>query len=493
MLTKALASEKLKGQPSPHDCLLGTFKPTKNESQPSPHDCLLGTFKPTKNDIVSNPLRGIWRTMNVFYGECTCGQGDVDDIVTPPKWDRSYGGGCMQGEGKIDSSRSDGHVRSCPSSLGAARSRRGRDFRVRIRVGSWNVGSLTSKSRELVETLLKSKVDILCVQETRWKGEEAVDIGDYKLWFSGSRVARNGVGIFIGPRHKDNIVGVGRCSDRIMSVRLVIQEESYMVICAYAPHAGLGEEEKSRFWESLDEVVRSCPADHRLLIGGDLNGHIGTISDGYAGVHGGFGYGVRNEEGRSILEFAVAHDLVVANSLFRKTEAQLATFHSGGHSTQIDYLLLRKGDLRTCRDCKALTTWTCSTQHRLLVMDLVPQRRVTRRGRPAQPRILWKNLNEEKAETFKASVLERVEAVMDTVTHGDADQMWNSFASTIRDVAKETLGVAVGTSRGHKSCRESWWISDEVQTKVALKQLRFRELVTCRDGTHDDRTRAEER
>ncbi|XP_071731054.1 uncharacterized protein [Rutidosis leptorrhynchoides] len=82
---------------------------------------------------------------------------------------------------------------------------------------------------------------------------------------------------------------------------------------------------------------------------------------------------------------------------------------------------------------------------------------------------------------------------MDTVTHGDADQMWNSFASTIRDVAKETLGVAVGTSRGHKSCRESWWISDEVQTKVALKQLRFRELVTCQDGTRDDRTRAEER
>ncbi|XP_071712871.1 uncharacterized protein [Rutidosis leptorrhynchoides] len=184
-----------------------------------------------------------------------------------------------------------------------------------------------------------------------------------------------------------------------------------------------GDEEKSRFWESLDEVVRSCPADHRLLFGGDLNGHIGTFSDGYMGVHGGFGYGVRNEEGRSILEFAVAHDLVVANSFFRKTEAQLATFHSGGHSTQIDYLLLRKGDLRACRDCRALTTWTCSTQHRLLVMDLVVQRWVTRRVRRVQPRILWKKLNEVNAENFKASVLERVEAGMDTVTQVNADQM----------------------------------------------------------------------
>ncbi|XP_071704410.1 uncharacterized protein [Rutidosis leptorrhynchoides] len=186
------------------------------------------------------------------------------------------------------------------------------------------------------------------------------------------------------------------------------------------------------------------------------------ILDGYAGVHGGFRYRVRNEEGLSILEFAVAHDLVVENSFFRKTEAQLATFHSRGHSTQIDYLLLRKGDLRACRDCKALTTWTCSTQHRLLVMDLVLQRRVTRRVRPAQPRILWKNLNGEKAKNFKASVL-------------------------------ETLVVAVGTSRGHKSCRESWWISDEVQTKVTLKQLRFRELITCREGIRGDRTRAKER
>ncbi|XP_071726967.1 uncharacterized protein [Rutidosis leptorrhynchoides] len=287
-----------------------------------------------------------------------------------------------------------------------------------------DVGSLSSKSYELVETLRKSKVGILCVQETRWKGQEAVNIDDYRLWFSGSTVARNGVGIIIRHPYKDNIVGVGRCSDRIMSIRLVIREETYMVISAYAPHAGLGEEEKRSFWDSLDEVVRSCPADHRLLIGGDLNRHIGTDSDGYTGVHGGFGYGVRNEEGRSILDFAVAHDLVVTNSFFRKTEAQLATLHIGGHSTQIDYILLRKGNLR---------------------------RRVTRCVRPVQPKILWKNLNGVKAETFKALVMERVEVGVDTVNHGDADQMWNSLASTIRDVAKEALGVAVRTSRGHKS------------------------------------------
>ncbi|XP_071713697.1 uncharacterized protein [Rutidosis leptorrhynchoides] len=245
--------------------------------------------------------------------------------------------------------------------------------------------------------------------------------------------------------------------------------------------------------DSLDEVVRMCPPDHRLLIGGDLNGHIGTNVEGYPGAHGGFGYGVRNEEGLSILDFAVAHDLVVANSFFKKTNAQLATFHSGGNSTQIDYLLLRRGDLRTCRDCKALTDLTCSSQHRLLVMDLVLRRRVNGSVRPVQPTILWKKLNGEKVETFKTLVIERVEAEVEMVSHDDADQMWNCLASTIREAAKEALGVAVGTSRGHRSDRESWWFSDEVQSKVALKQLRFRELITCREGTPASRSRVEER
>ena len=40
----------------------------------------------------------------------------------------------------------------------------------RIRIGSWNVGSLTGKLRELVDVAIRRRVNILCVQETKWKG-----------------------------------------------------------------------------------------------------------------------------------------------------------------------------------------------------------------------------------------------------------------------------------------------------------------------------------
>ena len=62
----------------------------------------------------------------------------------------------------------------------------------RIRLGSWNVGSLTGKLRELVDTATRRRVNILCVQETKWKGQKAkeVDNTGFKLWYTGTVVNR---------------------------------------------------------------------------------------------------------------------------------------------------------------------------------------------------------------------------------------------------------------------------------------------------------------
>jgi hypothetical protein len=59
----------------------------------------------------------------------------------------------------------------------------------RIRLGSWNVGSLTGKIRELVETAIRRRVNILCVQETKWTGQKAKEVENtgFKLWYTGCR------------------------------------------------------------------------------------------------------------------------------------------------------------------------------------------------------------------------------------------------------------------------------------------------------------------
>ncbi|XP_019246529.1 PREDICTED: craniofacial development protein 2-like [Nicotiana attenuata] len=205
---------------------------------------------------------------------------------------------------------------------------KGKEGARRLRIGSWNIGTLTGKSIELAKILQKRKVNIACVQETRWAGSKARNAEGFKLWYSGVVRGKNGVGILVDRDLRESVVEVRRVNDRLMSIKLVIGECTLNVVSAYAPQAGLDEEVKRRFWEGLDEIVRNIPPTERLFIIGDFNGHIGSAAGGYGEVHGGFGLGVRNGGGTSLLDFAKAFELVIANSSFSKREEHLVTFQS---------------------------------------------------------------------------------------------------------------------------------------------------------------------
>jgi len=47
--------------------------------------------------------------------------------------------------------------------------RRGVGFQ-KVHLASWNIGSFTSKSIELVKSLHSCMISIACVQETKWMG-----------------------------------------------------------------------------------------------------------------------------------------------------------------------------------------------------------------------------------------------------------------------------------------------------------------------------------
>jgi len=79
---------------------------------------------------------------------------------------------------------------------------------------------------------------------------------------------------------------------------------------------GLSDEVKKQFWKDLDIAIQAVPRSEKLFIGGDFNGHIGVDADGYETAHGGFGFRVRNNRGISVLDFAVAYELVAVNFFF---------------------------------------------------------------------------------------------------------------------------------------------------------------------------------
>jgi exonuclease III len=55
-------------------------------------------------------------------------------------------------------------------------------------------------------------VNILCVQETKWKGQKAKEVEDtgFKLWFTGTRANKNRVGIVLDKSLNDGVVDIKR-------------------------------------------------------------------------------------------------------------------------------------------------------------------------------------------------------------------------------------------------------------------------------------------
>ena len=66
--------------------------------------------------------------------------------------------------------------------------------------------------------------------------------------------------------------------------------------------------------------MQEIPGGENIIVGGNFNGHVGKDRNGYERVHGGYGFGDRNEAGVSILDFAVAYDRIVANTFFKKRD-----------------------------------------------------------------------------------------------------------------------------------------------------------------------------
>ena len=94
--------------------------------------------------------------------------------------------------------------------------------------------------------------DVACIQEKRCKGSGCKLYGAkgkrYKLFWMGGEVRSDRVGIFIAEKWVDSVVSVGRHSQRVVILKMVLDSGLLNVLTVYVPHSGKLEEEK----ESLE-------------------------------------------------------------------------------------------------------------------------------------------------------------------------------------------------------------------------------------------------
>ncbi|KAK3575415.1 hypothetical protein QTP86_026242 [Hemibagrus guttatus] len=352
-------------------------------------------------------------------------------------------------------------------SRGGRRVRRQREKRkgksVGLRIGTLNVGTMTGKGRELADMMERRKVDILCVQETRWKGSKARSIGaGFKLFYYGVDSKRNGVGVVLKEEFVRNVLEVKRVSDRVMSLKLEIEGVMLNVVSGYAPQVGCELEEKERFWSELDEVMESIPTGERVVIGADFNGHVGEGNTGDEEVMGKFGVKERNLEGQMVVDFAKRMDMGVVNTYFQKREEHRVTYKSGGRRTQVDYILCRRGNLKEISDCKVVVGESVARQHRMVVCRMTLMVCKTKRSKIEKKTKWWKLKKEECCEEFRQKLRQ---ALGGQVVLPDD---WETTAEVIRETGRKVLGVSSGR---RKEDKETWWWNEEVQDSIQRKRL----------------------
>ncbi|KAK3530873.1 hypothetical protein QTP70_003620 [Hemibagrus guttatus] len=322
---------------------------------------------------------------------------------------------------------------------------------------------MTGKGRDLADVMERRKVDILCVQETRWKGSKARSIGaGFKLFYYGVDSKRNGVGVVLKEEFVRNVLEVKRVSDRVMSLNLEIEGVMLNVVSGYAPQVGCELEEKERFWSELDEVMESIPTGERVVIGADFNGHVGEGNTGDEEVMGKFGVKERNLEGQMVVDFAKRMDMAVVNTYFQKREEHRVTYKSGGRRTQVDYILCRRGNLKEISDCKVVVGESVARQHRMVVCRMTLMVCKKKRSEIEKKTKWWKLKKEECCEEFRQKLRQ---ALGGQVVLPDD---WETTAEVIRETGRKVLGVSSGR---RKEDKETWWWNEEVQDSIQRKRL----------------------
>ena len=123
------------------------------------------------------------------------------------------------------------------------------------------------------------------------------------------------MGVLLAEKWVDKAYDIKRVSDRIISLKLLVEDDVLTVLSVYAPQTGLEESTKDAFYGCLQTVISKRPDKDIVIPCGDWNGHIGREAAGYEGAHEGYGYGERNADEDRVLDFAVANDFVTLGIL----------------------------------------------------------------------------------------------------------------------------------------------------------------------------------
>lgn len=191
-----------------------------------------------------------------------------------------------------------------------------------------------------------------------------------------------------------------------------------------------------QFYSDLNSITVKVPVEDKLIILGDFNSRVGTDNKTWP-VIGPHGVGSCNSNGTKLLTFCTENNLILTNTIFQQKDKYKCTWMHprSKHWHLIDYILVRRRDMKDIHSVRTMRGADCWTDHRLV------RGKLNLTVRPKVRKItssLPKRLNVDKLKS--PDIKNEFQNAVNGVNLSDSLNLWNDFRSQIYEVASNVIG-----------------------------------------------------
>ncbi len=348
----------------------------------------------------------------------------------------------------------------------------------------------TLRTEEIIETLLDELTDfnrdVIGLAETK-RGGQGIEELQGGIWlYNNGRTdddkEAKGIGFLIHSRITDYVKEIKSYSNRVVALNIQLSEKTKSIIQVYAPTSDYEDDDVETFYEDVNKAVEENKSKYTIVMG-DFNAKVGECQPDEDAIIGKFGYGQRNTRGDALLEFAVQHKFIIANTFFKKSKDRYWTWESpdGNTRNQIDYILSSQRGI--IRDCGVITKVDIGSDHRMVRAKVHLNKKLARlkfikKGHKRKINILKLK---EKRQEFQLELRNRFECL--DIEDAGVDDRYQLICDTVLEVAAETAppdkqkkqrteeDEAIETlDRKRKELKE-------IQNKTRLQKKEYSELI----------------
>ena len=207
--------------------------------------------------------------------------------------------------------------------------------------------TLSMKATALMHQFEEADCDVVYLQETRGAHSQCLQQGSFIRIMSAANQGQGGLETWLNVRSiqkkmgidiQDKDVTTWHQDNRTLALTVSADGIVLNLINAYGPQQGRGTEYVHQWWANFEDVLKQCPMGGPMLIAGDFNAKIGSVTSEWIGD---CDPDFENDAGTQMRQMCEKMRLMIPSTFAEIHEGQSATYtNPKGFKGRLDYFLI---------------------------------------------------------------------------------------------------------------------------------------------------------